>query len=243
MLRDLRVGHPEQLIEIGRVTPYGRGGSFSYPIYRSIRDRNQVFSGTLAVSRSLVQAGIDSTPVPIGRFVSENFFELLQVPPHLGRVIAAEDGRPGTAVAVLSHAFWQRQFGAAPAAIGQSLLVEAGPLTIVGVLPPSFDDPAVGRPADFYIPIASEPRIRRQSWLERPDFNWLAIIGRLKPDVSIAAAQANLDPVFARTIEETAGPSRIPSRGSTTSRTASCSNQHAAVCRTCAANSRGRSSC
>lgn len=202
LLRDLRVGHPEQLIEIARITPYGRGGSFSYPIYRSIRDGNQVFSGTLAISRSLVQAGIDSTPVPIGRFVSENFFDLLEVPPHIGRVLAAEDGRPGTAVVVVSHAFWQRQFGGAPAAIGSSLLVESAPLTIVGVLPPSFDDPVVGRPADFYIPIASEPLIRRQSWLDRPDFNWLAMIGRLKPDVSIAAAQANLNPVFARTIEE-----------------------------------------
>jgi putative ABC transport system permease protein len=202
LLRDLRIGHPEQLIEIARITPYGRGGSFSYPIYRSIRDGNQVFSGTLAISRSLVQAGIDSTPVPIGRFVSENFFDLLEVPPHIGRVLAAEDGRPGTAVVVVSHAFWQRQFGGAPAAIGSSLLVESAPLTIVGVLPPSFDDPVVGRPADFYIPIASEPLIRRQSWLDRPDFNWLAMIGRLKPDVSIAAAQANLNPVFARTIEE-----------------------------------------
>ena len=210
ILRDLRVGHPEQLVEIARVTPYGRGGSFSYPIYRNIRDGNQAFAGTLAISRSLVQAAVDATPAPIGRFVSENFFELLEVPPHLGRVLGPEDGRPGTAVVVLSHAFWQRQFGGAPTVVGSSLLVEPVPLTIVGVLPPSFDDPVVGRPADFYIPMASEPLIRRQSWLERPDFNWLAMIGRLKPDVSIAAAQANLDPVFARTIGEIAQTVRDP---------------------------------
>ena len=210
LLRDLRVAHPGQLIEIARVTPYGRGGSFSYPIYRNIRDGNQVFSGTLAISRSLVQASIDTTPAPIGRIVSENFFELLGVPPQMGRVLGAEDRRPGTAVVVLSHAFWRRQFGGAPTAIGSSLLVEPVPLTIVGVLPPSFDDPVVGRPADFYIPMASEPLLRRQSWLERPDFNWLAMIGRLKPDVSIAAAQANLDPVFARTIGEIAETIRDP---------------------------------
>ena len=210
LLRDLRVGHPEQLVEIARMTPYGRGGSFSYPIYRSIRDGNQVFDGTLAISRSLVQAGIDATPVPIGRVVSENFFEVLEVPPHFGRVFAEEDGRPGTAVAVLSHAFWHRQFGGAPTVVGSSLLVESAPLTIVGVLPPSFDDPVVGRPADFYVPMSAEPLLRRQSWLERPDFNWLAMIGRLKPDVPIAAAQANLDPVFARTIGEIAQTIRDP---------------------------------
>jgi macrolide transport system ATP-binding/permease protein len=210
LLRDLRVGHPEQLVEIARVTPYGRGGSFSYPIYRSIRDGNQVFSGTLAISRSLVQAGIDATPLPIGRIVSENFFELLEVSPQLGRVLTTEDGRPGTSVAVISHAFWQRQFGGVPTVVGTSLPVESVRLTIVGVLPAAFDDPVVGRPADFYIPIASEPLIRRQSWLERPDFNWLAMIGRLKPDVPIGAAQANLDPVFARTIGEIGQTIRDP---------------------------------
>jgi predicted permease len=202
MLRDLRVGHPEQLVEIGRVTPYGRGGSFSYPIYRTLRDNNTVFSGMVAVSRSLVQAGIDTTPTPVGRIVSENFFEILQVPPQLGRVITPEDARSGAAIVVLTHAFWQRQFGSAPAAIGQSLVVDRTPFTIVGVLPPSFDDPAVGRSADFYIPMASEPRIRRQSWLDRPDFNWLAIIGRLEPGGALPAAQANLDPIFRRFLED-----------------------------------------
>jgi putative ABC transport system permease protein len=202
LLRDLRVGHPEQLVEISRVTPYGRGGSFSYPIYRTLRDNNTVFNGMVAVSRSLVQADLDTTPAPIGRIVSENFFEVLQVPPQLGRVIAPSDADSGAAIAVLSHAFWQRQFGAAPAAIGQSLLIQKASFTIVGVLPESFDDPAVWRAADFYIPMASEPRIRRQSWLNRPDFNWLAMVGRLGPGGSIAASQASLDPIFGRFLED-----------------------------------------
>jgi predicted permease len=202
MLRDLRVGDPAQLAEVGRITQYGRGGGFSYPIYERLRDGNRVFSGTLAISRSLVGAQIDATPVPIGRFVSENFFDTLQVPAELGRVITPADAAPGTAVAVLSHGFWQRQFGAAAGVIGQSLPVERATFTIVGVLPEAFDDPAVGRPADFYIPIASEPAIRRQSWLTRGDFNWLAVVGRLKPGVSLPAAEANVATVFATFLDE-----------------------------------------
>ena len=201
LLRDLRVGNPHELVEVGRLTPYGRGGGFSYPIYETLRDGNGVFSGTLAVSRSLMQAATDTTPAPIGRFVSENFFEMLQVPAQLGRTLGSEDARPGTAVAVISHGFWERQFGGGAGAIGRTLTVESVPFSIVGILPASFDDPVVGRRADFYLPMSSEPRVRRNSWLQRPDFNWLAIVGRLKPGVTIPEAQANLDPVFARFVQ------------------------------------------
>src|SRR5687768_16838432 len=95
IFRDLRVGAPEQLVEIGRVTPYGRGGSFSYPIYRTLRDGNTVFSGTMALSRNLLQARIDVEPVPVGRLVSENVFDTLQVRPLLGRLIGESDARDG----------------------------------------------------------------------------------------------------------------------------------------------------
>ena len=210
LLRELRVGHPGELVEIGRVTQYGRGGSFSYPIYEALRDGNAVFDGTIAISRSLVQAATGTTPAPIGRFVSENFFEVLQVPPGVGRLFDRGDTRPGTAVAVVSHGFWQRELGGTTAAIGRTLLVEPVAFTIVGVLPASFDDPVVGRPADFYLPMSSEPAIRRQSWLTRPDFNWLAIIGRLKPAVPLSAAQSNLDPVFGRFIQTVAETIRDP---------------------------------
>src|SRR4030095_5264622 len=97
---------------------------------------------------------------------------------------SAEESPRGRAVVARSHASWQRQFGGAPTAVGSSLLVEPVPLTIVGVLPPSFDDPVVGRPADFYVPMASEPLIRRQSWLEPPGFNPLALLRRVDTALS-----------------------------------------------------------
>ena len=203
MLRDLRVGNPGELIEIGRITQYGRGGGFSYPIYRTLRDDNAAFSGLIAEARSTLQAASESSPAPVGRLVSENFFEVLQVPPAQGRVLGTADAGPGTTVAVLSHGFWQREF-AGRQAIGERLQVEGVPFTIVGVLPATFDDPIVGRPTDFYLPMAAEPLLRRQSWLGRPDFNWLVIVGRLGSDTSIEAARSNLDPIFARILADIA---------------------------------------
>jgi predicted permease len=81
-------------------------------------------------------------------------------------------------------------------------MIDKVPFTIVGVLPRTFQGLIAGRPDDFFIPIASEPRLRRQSWLRGRDFNWLTIGGRLKPGVTREAAKANLDVIFGRFLED-----------------------------------------
>jgi predicted permease len=128
--------------------------------------------------------------------VSGNFFEVLGVPAQLGRVLTPADDRPGGESAVITHGFWLRQFGGRPEALGASIAIDTVRYTIVGVLPATFVGPHVGRQLDFLVPVASDNRLRRQSWLDKPDYNWLAIMGRLKPDTSIAAARANLEPIF-----------------------------------------------
>ena len=89
-----------------------------------------------------------------------------------------------------------------PAVIGQSLAVDRPPSPSSACSRKRSTIRPSGRAADFYIPMASEPSIRRQSWLKRPDFNWLAIIGRLSLAARLPAAQANLDPIFARFLDE-----------------------------------------
>ncbi len=202
MLRELRVAKPRELVEFGRVTQYGRGGSFSYPIYRTLRDENAVFDGVLAMAKGTFAAAVDAERPPAGRLVSGNFFDVLGVAPQAGRLLSPRDDRADSpdaaAVAVITDGLWRRQFGGGPNAIGAILRVEKATFTIVGVLPPTFDDPLVGRGADFFMPIASERWLRRRSWLDQPDFNWLAIVGRLKPGITIGAAAANVEPIFGR---------------------------------------------
>jgi predicted permease len=207
MLRDLRVADPHQLVEIGRITQYGRGGSFSYPIYTRLRDENAVFSGMLTMSKSTVEATGDSAArQAAGRYVSGNFFDVLGVSPLIGRLLSPADDRAdapdGTAVTVIDYGLWQREFGGSPEALGKRIMVDSVAFLIVGVLPPAFDDLVLGRPADFFIPVASQSQLRRESWLDKPDFNWLAIVGRLNPGTSIEAVTVNLDQIFSRFLED-----------------------------------------
>jgi predicted permease len=209
LLRDLRVSHPGQLVEVDRVTPRGRGSSFSYPAYEMLRDGNTVFSGVIAMSMMPLEGAIGSTDrPPSGRFVSGNFFDVLGVTPLLGRPLAPADDAARSAVMVISYGYWQREFGGSADVLGRTVRVDAVPFTIAGVLRPGFDDIARGHPADFFIPIGSEPLLRADSWLKKPDFNWMAIVGRLHEGASIEGAAANLGPIFARFLDNLAA--RMP---------------------------------
>ena len=138
-------------------------------------------------------------PLPMtGVQVAENFFPMLGVEPPLGRLFTPEECRRGArAVALLSHRFWQRQFGGDPAIVGRTIMIDAtpaditGPVTIIGVLPASFDFGAVFSPGmrvDFYVPAYMD------FW--RTWGNTVAVIGRLKPGVSLAQAQAESNLLF-----------------------------------------------
>lgn len=214
ILHDLRVARPHELVEIGQVSDSGRG-NFSYPVFERIRDENTVLSGVCAVSSGALQATLaDAVVQPKGRFVSGAFFEVLGVAAVLGRVLSPDDDRPGgtngPTVAVIAHGLWQREFGGDPAVIGKTLTIDGIPFTIVGVLPRTFQGLVVGRPDDFFIPLGSEPFLHRNSWLGRPQFGWLSIVGRLKPGISRDTAKADLEVIFARFVEHVVSRSADP---------------------------------
>jgi predicted permease len=200
MLRMLPVNAPEQLVQVE--SRYGaRKGGFSYPLYEQVRDRNNVFTGVLTISRTSLRL----TDEPegggaTGRYVSGNFFELLGVRPWLGRAIVPKDDRisegGGNPVVVIAYSLWQRRFGGDTAALGKTLPVEGTPFTIVGVLPPEFFGLQTGETLDFAIPIANEIKIRPKSWLNSHSTGWLSVVGRLKPGVTYAHARAGLDVII-----------------------------------------------
>jgi predicted permease len=200
MLRHVEVVEPRQLFELWRTTQFGRGTAFSYPAYERLRNENSVFTGVLALSKSTVAGQASSGAAPAGRFVSGNFFEVLGLTPRAGRLLSADDDRTDgqPTVTVISHRFWQREFGGSVEALGQTVRVDPVSFTIIGIAPAGFDDLVVGRPADFFIPMASEPLVRRNSVLRSPPSSWIGVVGRLKPQVTSAAAHANLEPIFAR---------------------------------------------
>ncbi|MEK6286926.1 MAG: ABC transporter permease [Acidobacteriota bacterium] len=214
LLRLLPVEKPEELVVLrspgpkqGRVSSDGDGAaSLSYPLYKELRDKNNVFAGLLArFAVSLSVAGEGQTERANGELVSGNYFDVLGVRPALGRVFTQDDDRVAGEgqVIVLSHGYWTRHFGANPGILNKTLIVNGTLMTVVGVARSGFDGVQVGQTPDLFIPITMKAQMT-PNWdglNDHKDF-WLAIIGRLKPGLSPAQGEDALAPVYRQILEE-----------------------------------------
>ena len=132
-----------------------------------------------------------------GQLVSGNFFDVLDVHPALGRgFLPEEDRTPNThAVTVLSHGFWERRFASDPAMVGRTVVLNGRPFTIVGVAPPRFRGSEVHLNIDLFVPVMMQGAMTGSDRLSVRGNSWLESIVKLKPGVSLARAQADLDVV------------------------------------------------
>jgi len=121
-----------------------------------------------------------------------NFLSVLGVQPALGRGFTADDDRPGaTATAVLSASFWKRRYGADPAIVGKTIMLDAKPYTIIGVLPPSFvySGSFGGNTVQVWTPVRHEaPALLLQTYGDHE----FQVVARLAPGVSLAALESQL---------------------------------------------------
>jgi putative ABC transport system permease protein len=191
ILRPLPVREPNRLALL-------TNGSWSYPIFEEIRAREHDFTdGALAWSAQRFDLSQSGRTAPAdGAFVSGRFFDLLGVAAIRGRMItSADDGgaAPDGPVAVISYRLWRQQFAGSDDVIGRQITVQRVPFTIVGVMPPGFFGPDVGRMTDVMLPFAVEPLIRgKESRLASKGTWWLQIMVRLKPGQAIEEANAAL---------------------------------------------------
>ena len=203
-LRTLPVEDPARLVEIRIVkTAHGRTGSFqgsrpslSNPLYERIRDEQRVFSSIMAWSSTTwnLSAGGEVRPAA-GMYVSGSYFETLGVQAARGRTIDAQDDVKGCAApgAVVSDAFWRREYGADPSVVGRGIRLDGHAFDIVGVAPAYFTGVEVGRRFDVAVPVCAEAIFRgARSGLPNSDTWFLASLGRLKPGVTIEQASAQL---------------------------------------------------
>src|SRR5215470_10150927 len=144
LLRRLPVEKPEELVVLrspgpkqGRVWSDGDGAaSLSYPLYKELVEKNNIFSGLLArFAVPLSVSGEGQTERANGELVSGNYFEVLGVRPAIGRMFSSEDDRvPGAGqVVVLSHGYWTSHFAANPGILNKTLTVNGAVMTVVGV--------------------------------------------------------------------------------------------------------------
>jgi putative ABC transport system permease protein len=218
LLRELAVPHPEQLLILRSPGPnHGHtwsdvdngAQSFSYPMYKDLRERTTVFSGMLACREAAVNvSGHGDTQAAHADLVSGNFFETLGVQPALGRLFTLNDETaPGAnTVAVLSYGYWSRKFGADPSVLNKPLTVNGVPLTVVGVARKGFYGVQIGSAPDIFIPVTMKAQMAPnmlQTLEDRTD-HWLPVMGRLKPGITPVRAQATLQPIYQPILESDA---------------------------------------
>ncbi len=214
MLKTLPVQNPKQLVLLVRARPNPNrppDPSFSNPVWQEIRDRQDIFSGAFASSDTrfdLAQGGEAHTIK--GLYASGEFFNTLGIRPAAGRLLTSSDdvrGCPGAAV--LSFGFWQEHYGGAQNAIGSMISLNRHSFPIVGVAPPGFFGITVGQHFDVALPVCAEAIIpldgeaSGQELLDRPSAQWLSVMARLKPGVSVAQANGRVQVLGANVFKAT----------------------------------------
>ncbi|HEU4508115.1 MAG TPA: ABC transporter permease [Pyrinomonadaceae bacterium] len=195
LLRPLPYTDPDRLVMVWEEgTPDGFPiNSASAANYIDWRDQNQVFTDAAVIGRVTFNLTGAGEPERLdGRRVSANLFPLLGVQPHVGRTFSAEEDGPGAnRVVMLSHALWQRRFGAQPDIVGKHLTLSGETYEVVGVMPPQFQFPS--RNDQLWVPIAFTP----QQAANRGN-NSFEVLARLKPGVTREQAEAEMDAIAAR---------------------------------------------
>ena len=186
-------------------------GMFPYGAFETLREENPVFSTLFGyfngLKRNLAVRGQAATSASL-EYVTGEYFRGLAVSPAAGRLIDAEDDRPGAApVAVISFPTSQNRFGGPPNAIGQAILVDNTPFTVIGVAPPEFFGVDPEAAPDLYLPLHTNLLLDGAAaarMYSDGNFYWIEMMGRLRPGVSMAQAQAALAPRFHQWVATTA---------------------------------------
>ncbi len=196
LFRELPIDKPAEVVAINRglgVAPPG-----SYPDYVDYRDNNKSLSGLAATSITPLNfsSGAQTEVVP-GEIVTGNYFTVLGVKAAKGRTFLPEEDKiPGAnPVAVISHRFWISRFNADPNLIGKTMTLNGQSFTIIGIAPEQFTGSMVMFSVDMWVPMMMQAQLipTHPDWLENRRADWLNLLGRLRPGVSMAQAQADLN--------------------------------------------------
>ena len=199
LLRPLPYPHPERLAVVWSLT---RGETepwtTSPPDFRAFRDGAAAFERLGAYYDVAANLMLEGEPVRVAAArASAGMFQLLGVPPLLGRAFRADEEVAGAdGVVLLSHALWRNRFGGSPAVLGSSVTLDGAPCTVVGVMPASFRFP--DRSAELWMPMAFAPG----DVLDTRGNYFLNVVGRLRAGVSLERARADLDRIAARIAAE-----------------------------------------
>lgn len=198
------------LVTLHEVSPDGSGfHSFSHPSFVQLREAGGGLQDLAAWTIVPTALATGEEPQALaGMGVSPNYFGMLGTRPFLGRLLVEDDDGPGgPRVVVLSHGTWKRRLGANPDIIGQVVILNGEPHTVVGVAEDGFQGHITGLDVSLWVPISPSVRPdQRDDLLLSPRANWLELVGRLAPGTTASQASVMLTPVLGRFLAEAGIP-------------------------------------
>ena len=210
LLRPLPVPEPGRLVNLAGSYPNPGSQSctmaggcetlFSYPMFRDLEKGQKVFTGiaahrTLGVNLAFRKQTLNAE----GMYVSGSYFPVLELRPVIGRLIGPSDDQTVGAnpVVVLDHSYWETRLASDPSVVGQSIVINGQPFTILGVAPRGFNGTTLGAKPQVYVPISMRAVLEPGfNGFERRTSYWIYLFARLKPGVSIAEAKRGIDGVY-----------------------------------------------
>ena len=208
LLKPLPFPTPDQLIAFGMTDTRQKSqtelGSLSYPDYFDFRDQNRTLSSSAVYhDRTFALTSEEGATSVRGVKASAEFFDVLGIKPKIGRTFARDDeqggGGPGGFKVIITHDFWQKHFGGDANVLGRTVMLDRRQHTVIGVMPAGFQFPISTDPIDFYVTIAEDaanPDGSKPQTQQRGSHS-LEAIGRLKPGLTVAQAQADLEAIAA----------------------------------------------
>jgi predicted permease len=214
-LRSMPVPDPQELVEVrvananaGMFLSSGDNPQMTNPLWEELRDHQAAFSGVFAWGTDTFSLGNGANARNVhGLWVSGGFFPVLGIAPAHGRLLGYQDDQHGcgASVAVISYALWQSEFGGLDSAIRSNVTVQDHSFQIVGVTPPGFWGPNIGRTFDVALPICSLETIQSaNASFHRRDVWWLTAVGRLRTGWTLNRASAYLGGISRGLLEATA---------------------------------------
>ena len=196
LLHPLPFAGADRLVMVWERQPGGRPNVVQTQNFLDWRSRNRSFERMAGLFGLFTNLSGDTDPIQIpGLRVSAGFFEILRTAPLLGRAILPADDVPGAPpVTVLSYGLWQRRFGGRSDIVGRRLVLDGSPAEIVGVMPEDFAFPTIR--ADLFAPLRIDP-----ATAPREGRNY-QVVARLKPGVTLAQAQSDMEAIAAQTARE-----------------------------------------
>ena len=222
LIKSLPVHEPNQLVLFGKGKDMGMTMGFpdqswdlfSYPFYRQVQQRSDVFSGVaglLSITwnvHGFVNSSSDIEKLEV-QLVSGSYFPVLGVNAGLGRVLTEADDQTqgGHPVAVVSYAWWQQRLGGDPAVLGKPITIDNIQYTVVGVAPKDFFGTTVGSAPDLWIPLAMEKQMPPAHWdgRNKEEAQSLFLIGRLRDGVTAEQAGSVVNLLFKQSLQARAG--------------------------------------